>query len=143
MAARNPSDAGDVRTLLARLAQLADQGEVDEYLELFTPDAVWSMPEIPQTGVAASERRGLEVIEAGVAERRAAGVQGPGTNTAHLVTTIAVRFESDDVAVADSTWMFLVDTLAAPRIASFGRYTDTVQRTPTGWRLARREIRVG
>lgn len=143
VAARNPSDAGDIRTLLARLAQLADLGTVEEYLELFAPDAVWSMPEIPQTGVAASERRGLAEIEAGVVERRAAGVQGPGTNTAHLVTTIAVRFESDDVAVADSTWMFLVDTLAAPRIASFGRYTDTVHRTPAGWRLARREIRVG
>ena len=143
MAALNPSDAGDIRTLLARLAHLADQGDVDEYLALFTPDAVWSMPAIPQTGVPASERRGLAEIEAGVAERRAAGVQGPGTNTAHLVTTTAVRFDGADVAVADSTWMFLVDTLAEPRIASFGRYTDTVHRTRDGWRLARREIRVG
>ena len=143
VSALNPSDAGDIRTLLARLAHVADQGDVDEYLTLFTPDAVWSMPEIPQTGVPASERRGLAEIEAGVRERRDSGVQGPGTNTAHLVTTTAVRFETADVAVADSTWMFLVDTLAAPRIASFGRYTDTLRRTGDGWRLARREIRVG
>jgi uncharacterized protein (TIGR02246 family) len=137
------SDDGEVRTLLARLAQLADSGDLDTYLTLFTKDSEWVIPEIPQTGVPASVRTGVDEIAAGVRERRAAGVQGPGSNTAHLVTTIAVAFDDDDVAVADSTWMFLGDTTTAPRIQSFGRYHDTLRRIDGAWRLARREIHVG
>lgn len=135
---------GEVRTLLARLAQLADVGDVDEYLALFTDDAVWVMPAIPQSGLEPSERRGVEEIAAGVRERRAAGVQGPGTNTAHVVTTIAVAFDSDDAATATSTWLFIAETASPnPRLQGFGRYTDTLRRTSGGWRLARREIALG
>jgi 3-phenylpropionate/cinnamic acid dioxygenase small subunit len=136
--------AGDIRTLLAKLARLADIGEVDDYLELFTDDAVWVMPAIPQSGLVPSERRGIGEIAAGVRERRSAGVQGPGTNTAHVVTTIAVTPESDAAAIAESVWMFLADTASpSPRIQGFGRYRDTVVRTAAGWRLARREITLG
>jgi uncharacterized protein (TIGR02246 family) len=138
-----PTDDGEIRTLLARLAHLADTGDVSEYVELFAEDAVWTMPAIPQTGLAPSERRGRAAIEEGVRERRASGVQGPGSNTAHLVTTIAVRYDSDDLAVAESCWQFIVDTTTAPRLQGFGRYTDTLHRTSSGWRLARREITVG
>jgi 3-phenylpropionate/cinnamic acid dioxygenase small subunit len=136
--------AGDIRTLLAKLAQLADIGDVADYLALFADDAVWVMPAIPQSGLAPSERRGIEEIAAGVRERRAAGVQGPGTNTAHVVTTIAVTPESDTAAVAESVWMFIADTASpSPRIQGFGRYRDTVTRTADGWRLVRREITLG
>jgi uncharacterized protein (TIGR02246 family) len=136
-------DDAEIRTLVARLAHLADSGDLEEYLTLFTPDAVWVVPAIPQTGVEASEKAGVDAIAAGVRERRAAGVQGPGTGTAHVVTTIAITTEAADRAVARSTWMFLADTATAPRIQSFGRYTDTVTRTAEGWRLARREIALG
>jgi 3-phenylpropionate/cinnamic acid dioxygenase small subunit len=137
-----PND-GEIRTLLARLAQLADSGDLDEYLTLFLPDAEWVIPEIPQTGVPASVRTGVEEIAAGVRERRAAGVQGPGTNTAHMVTTIAVEFVHAGEAVARSTWLFLADTSTAPRIQSFGRYVDTLRAVDGAWRLARREIHLG
>ena len=136
--------AGDIRTLIAKLAQLADVGQVDDYVALFMPDAVWAMPAIPQSGLAPSERRGIDEIAAGVRERRAAGVQGPGTNTAHVVTTISVDMDGDDAAVATSTWMFIADTASpAPRLQGFGRYRDTVVRTGGGWKLARREITLG
>jgi uncharacterized protein (TIGR02246 family) len=135
-------DDGAIRSLLARLAHLADSGDLDEYLSLFTEDAAWVVPAIPQTGVAASERRGTEAIAAGVRERRAAGVQGPGSATMHVVTTIAVDVVGDD-ATAASTWVFLGDTTTAPRIQAVGRYRDTLRRTPAGWRLARREISAG
>ena len=134
----------DIRTLIAKLAQLADTGEVDDYVALFTDDAVWAMPAIPQSGLEPSERRGTAEIAAGVRERRAAGVQGPGTNTAHVITTIAVTPDGDDAAIAESVWMFVVDTAsAAPRLQGLGRYRDTVRRTGAGWRLARREITLG
>jgi 3-phenylpropionate/cinnamic acid dioxygenase small subunit len=138
------SDDGEIRTLVAKLAQFADVGDIDDYLALFAPDAVWAMPAIPQSGLEASERRGVDAIAAGVRERRAAGVQGPGTNTAHVITTIAVDFDGEDTAVATSTWMFIGDTAsAAPRLQGLGRYRDTVVRTGEGWRLARREITLG
>jgi uncharacterized protein (TIGR02246 family) len=135
---------GEIRTLLARLAQLADSGDLDTYLSLFVDDAEWVIPEIPQTGVPASVRKGVEEIAAGVRERRAAGVQGPGTHTAHMVTTVAVALDADgETAIADSTWMFLADTSTAPRIQSFGRYHDTLRQVDGTWRLARREIHLG
>jgi 3-phenylpropionate/cinnamic acid dioxygenase small subunit len=137
-------DDGEIRSLLARLAQLADTGAVDDYLALFTHDAMWVMPAIPHSGLQPCVRSGVDEIAAGVRERRAAGVQGPGTNTAHVVTTTAVAFEDDGVAVAESIWMFIGDTgSAAPRLQGFGRYTDKVVKTPEGWRLARREIVLG
>ena len=136
------TDDADIRSLLARLAHLADSGDLDEYLTLFTEDAAWVVPAIPQTGVAASEKRGVEEIGAGVRERRAAGVQGPGTATMHVVTTIAVDIAGDE-ATAASTWLFLADTSTAPRVQAVGRYRDTLRRTPAGWRLARREISAG
>lgn len=135
-------DDGEIRSLLARLAQLADSGDLDEYLELLTDDIAWVVPAIPQTGVAASERRGRDEVAAGVRERRAAGIQGPGSHTMHLVTTIAVDIVKDE-AVADSTWLFLADTASAPRVQAAGRYRDTMRRTKNGWRLARREISAG
>jgi 3-phenylpropionate/cinnamic acid dioxygenase small subunit len=137
-------DDGAIRSLLAKLAQLADVGEVDDYLALFAPDATWVMPAIPQSGLEPSVRSGIDEIAAGVRERRAAGVQGPGTNTAHVITTIAVSFVDDDSAVAESTWLFVGDTASAtPRIQGFGRYRDTVSRSSDGWRLQRREITLG
>ena len=138
------SDDGAVRTVLARVAQRADTGEVDEYVAMFTPDATWVMPAIPQSGLAPSTRTGVGEIAAGVRERRAAGVQGPGTNTAHVVTTVAVSFEDDDTAIAESTWFFLVDTASAsPRMQGFGRYRDTLHRRDGVWLLHRREITLG
>jgi 3-phenylpropionate/cinnamic acid dioxygenase small subunit len=139
-------DDGEIRNLIALLAQHADIGTVEDYVALFTPDAEWVMPAIPQSGLAASTRRGRAEIEAGVRERRASGVQGPGTHTAHVVTSTIVQFVGaapPDRAIAESIWLFVLDTGSNPRVTGFGRYRDTVARTADGWRLARREITLG
>ena len=44
-------------------------------------------------GLAGSERRGRDEIAMGIKERRAAGVQGPGSGTMHIVATSTVVFE--------------------------------------------------
>jgi hypothetical protein len=62
----------EIRNVLARLAQLADTGETDEYVNLLTADIVWAMPPNPTIGLAASERRGHDEIAAGQRERIAA-----------------------------------------------------------------------
>ena len=100
----------EIRSLLARIAQLADTGDLDEYLTLFTDDAVWAMPDNPAVGMVANEKQGHAEIRAGAEERRASGLQGPGTDSRHVLTTIAVDVESDDRATARSYFMFFGST---------------------------------
>ena len=132
-----------IRNLLARIAQSADVGTPEEYLALFTDDAVWEMPANPALGLDASARRGVGEIGAGVAERRAAGIQGPGSHTRHMVATISVEVTSPDTAVAHSYWTYWGDTTTAPVVTSLGAYRDELRRTPDGWKLARRTVEMG
>jgi 3-phenylpropionate/cinnamic acid dioxygenase small subunit len=132
-----------VRNVLARIAQTADTGTIEEYLDNFTADAQWVMPDNPSLGVAGSVRSGHAEIRSGVEERRGAGLQGPGSYSRHMVQTIAVTVESVDRAVARSYFTYFNDTLLAPRLASVGQYDDTFVRTSHGWKLCRREITSG
>ena len=133
----------EVRNVLARIAQTADTGTIEEYLDHFTPDAQWVMPDNPSLGVAGSVRTGHAEIRAGVEERRGAGLQGPGSFSRHMVQTVAVAAESVDRATARSYFTYYTDTLLAPKLASVGQYDDTFVRTDEGWKLCRREITSG
>ena len=133
----------EVRNVLARIAQTADTGTIEEYLDNFTPDAEWVMPDNPSLGVAGSVRTGHAEIRAGVEERRGAGLQGPGSYSRHMVQTIAVEVESVDRATARTYFTYYTDTLLAPKLASVGQYDDTFVRTADGWKLSRREITSG
>jgi uncharacterized protein (TIGR02246 family) len=123
-----------VRNVIARLALFADGPDVDAYVDLFAPDAVWEMPGAPRKGHAA--------IRAGSEERRAAGQIGPGSNTRHSVSTVVVTVDGD-TAVADSYWQFWVDTATTPRIQLMGAYHDELVRMGDAWKLSRRQITVG
>jgi 3-phenylpropionate/cinnamic acid dioxygenase small subunit len=136
-------DDVEIRTVLARIAQLADGGDLDEYLSLFTEDAVWAMPDNPSVGMLANEKRGHAEIRAGAEERRASGLQGPGTHSRHVLTTIAVDVGSDDRATVRSYFLFLVDTTTTPSVRTAGQYDDVLVRTADGWKLSRRTITPG
>ena len=133
----------DIRDVLARLAQLADAGDVDGYVALMTDDVVWTMPASPHVGLAASERVGRDAIAAGARERLAAGVQGPGSYTMHTVTTTAISYSSETNAVAESAFVFWTSTATTPTPTSVGRYRDTFRLVDGSWKLARREVRFG
>ena len=133
----------EIRTVLARIAQLADTGDLDEYVTLFTDDAVWAMPDNPSLGMAASEKVGIGEIRAGAEERRAGGVQGPGTDTRHVLTTTAVFVESDTRATARSYFMFFASTTSQPVLRNMGQYDDVLVRGERGWQLAHRTITFG
>lgn len=137
------ADELEIRNVLARLAQLADSGGVDEYLALLTDDVVWTMPASPAVGLPASERRGHDEIAAGIDDRRAAGLQGPGSATMHVVTTVSVVADGTDSATARSSFLYWGDTTTAPAVRSMGRYEDAFRRTDGGWKLARRIITLG
>jgi 3-phenylpropionate/cinnamic acid dioxygenase small subunit len=80
---------------------------------------------------------------AGAKERRAVGTTGPGSNTRHVISTLAVHLDGTDVASSDSYWLFYGNTTTTPAVSLMGHYHDTLQRTAQGWKLARREITFG
>ena len=133
----------EIRTVLARIAQLADTGDLEEYLTLFTEDAVWGMPDNPAVGMTANEKKGHAEILAGAQERRASGLQGPGTESRHVLTTIAIDVESEERATARSYFMFFDSTSTTPTLRTMGQYDDVLVKGERGWQLARRRITVG
>lgn len=137
------SPAWEIHRALARLAHLADDGEVADYLDLFTEDAVWETPEVAATGTKADRREGRADIGDGVIARRASGIQGPGSATRHVVHTIEVTPGPDGTATSVAYWAFYRSTTSAPLLAGLGRYDDTWKLTGTGWRLAHRRITLG
>ena len=133
----------EIRTLLARIAQLADTGDLDDYLTCFTDDAVWAMPDNPAMGMTANTRRGQAEIREAAAERRASGLLGPGTTNRHVLTTIAVTVESEERATARSYFLFFGTTSTTPTLRTMGQYDDVLVRGEHGWQLAYRAITVG
>lgn len=123
----------EIRNLLGRLAHLADDGDLAEYITLFTSDASWKARGVTVTG--------REALLAAARQRRADGGQGPGSGTRHLVTTTWVRIDSPDEAYAESYWLF-VDSRAetGAQVLATGRYHDTFRRTEQGWKLHHRHI---
>jgi uncharacterized protein (TIGR02246 family) len=125
----------EIRNTISRLAILADQGDLDEYVDQFTEGAVWDLP--------GASRHGRADIRAGAEQRRAEGVTGPGTATRHVITTVSVSVDGPDTAWADSYFMFLQNTAEAPSIVNMGVYHDRFEREDGSWRLAHRQITFG
>jgi ketosteroid isomerase-like protein len=132
----------DIRRLIAGLAVRADNGDIDDYVSLFTEDAVWEMPPNPATGLAAAHRKGRADIAEGVQERRAAGVQGPGSGTMHGISTQQIEVSGDD-ASGHVYYQFYGTRDGAPVLLTFGQYHDRYRRTTDGWKLAHRAIIIG
>jgi uncharacterized protein (TIGR02246 family) len=128
-------DELEIRNLIARVAQLADHGDAEEYASLFTEDGSWEFPGGP--------RRGRADILAGARERRSQRVTGPGSATRHLIATVAVQVEDAATATADSYFQFWRDTATAPALFNMGHYHDELRREDGTWRIARREITLG
>jgi 3-phenylpropionate/cinnamic acid dioxygenase small subunit len=127
------ADDLDIRNVIHRLAQLADEGALEDYAALFTDDAVWD------AGAAFGVRTGKADIIAGGRERRAKGLAGPGTHKRHVITTTAVQVQGDR-ARARSYMLFYVDCDTAPRVSVVTVYQDEFRRSTSGWKLEHRSI---
>ncbi|MGW0045306.1 nuclear transport factor 2 family protein [Rhodococcus sp. NPDC003348] len=140
---QNEAPAEAIRSLIARIAHAADEASVETYAQLYTDDAVWEMTGTTASGAKPQVSRGLAEIMAAVRERRGAGIAGPGTDTRHLTTCVAVSVDGPDTARAESVWQFYAETATAPRLTSMGRYHDLFRREDGRWLLAQRTISVG
>lgn len=125
----------EIRNLITRTAQLADDGDLDEYILSWTADASWEFPGAP--------RRGRADILEGARQRRSEGVTGPGSATRHVITTTVVRLDDAETATADSYWSFWRETTTSPSLFNMGHYHDTVRYDEGAWRIARRQLTLG
>ncbi|GAA3518272.1 hypothetical protein GCM10022234_12160 [Aeromicrobium panaciterrae] len=135
------ADQLEIRNLLARLSHLADAGDLDEYVDLFTEDGSWEPPADTEPPVRAL--RGRADLLAGAHERRNAGLSGPGTFSRHVVTNIALVRTGPDTVSSHSYWHFYEKTDGIQEAGGMGTYDDEFRRTPEGWRLARRVSGLG
>lgn len=129
------NDDAAVRNVVARAAHTADSApDLNDYLQLWTPDAEWMFGETVVVG--------HDALRAAAEARRTAGRAGPGTHSRHVITTVASTVDGD-AAVVESYWLFFVDTDKAPSVDSMGAYRDELVQTDDGWRIARRIITAG
>ncbi|MGV2901657.1 nuclear transport factor 2 family protein [Microbacterium sp. AGC62] len=135
-------DRQEIAMLLARIAQLADAGDPEQYIDCFTPDAVWDLTDATDLPMDVQTISGRAALLAGVQERRAAGIQGPGSHTRHDVSSITVEVAGDR-ATARSYFRYYRGTDGIPTLAAMGVYADVFVRGESGWRLHRREISRG
>ncbi len=131
-----------VRNAIGRLALLADEGELSDYLDQFCPDAVWRMPANPSVSLPAQERRGRTEIADGVTQRRTSGLQGPGSATRHVVSSSVIDL-TDGRASARSYFRFYRNTDRRPELVSMGTYRDEFHLVDGRWLLAERTIGIG
>jgi 3-phenylpropionate/cinnamic acid dioxygenase small subunit len=127
-------DELEIRNLIARLAHLADDGELDEYLDQFTEDAAWG-------GGRHAIRRGRDEIREGVRARRKLGHMGPGTGSLHVVTTTCIEIQGDRETGRSVYHYYREVASAAPTLCSLGVYADVFRKTAAGWRLAERVLK--
>lgn len=137
------SDSEQIHNLLTRLAHLADDGDLDEYLAEFTVDAVWEMSANPVLGMPADRRVGHAEMATRWQRHQEEGVQGPDVDTRHIVLCTEITSLTDTVATSLSNWIYVIDTRTQPRIASTGMYRDTFRRVDGKWLLAERKLSAG
>jgi len=131
----------EIHHLLATIALTCDWGTIEEYLELLHTDAVWEMPANTDLGLPATRSAGHAEVSAGVRERRALGLQGPGSHTLHVVASSAITIASANEASARSAWLYYARVDGSLKLNSAGRYDDRFVRDQGGpWRLRHRTV---
>ncbi|MGJ3507725.1 nuclear transport factor 2 family protein [Enemella sp. A6] len=129
----------EITNLVPRMAQAADFGTIEDYRALMTEDFVWDYTGGGALG-APQVITGRQAMLDGAHERREAGIQGPGTHTRHVVSTISVDPDPQRPR-ATSYWHFYRDTDADAALTSMGRYHDEFTRAEDGrWVFASRRI---
>lgn len=139
---RRLADEMAIRNILARIAHLADEGDLNEYISYFTEDASWGFLAGPGEPPLIPPKKGRADILAGAQERRRAGTQGPGTHTRHVLSTTWVKVEGDS-ATSGSHLVFYRNCNTTPAITNVTVYSDRFVRQADGWKLADRQIRLG
>lgn len=126
-------DRVEISDVLATVTLLADEGSVDDYHLVYTPDVVWTSGETTLEGLAAK-------MADSRLRRRDGRRTGPASGTRHLAVPLRITVDGDRAA-ARSYYVLIADADRTPAVKRFGIYEDDLRRTPGGWRICRRVIR--
>ena len=131
-------DKDAIVDLVHRYSYFVDHKRHDEIADLFTDDCVLDYG--PGIGAAAHGRAAVRAMFGRGAQPTAAR---PGfVATSHHNANVIVTFDSDDRASVRTSmyaWHQTADG-RTPRV--WGYYHDVAVRTPEGWRLAERQLRI-
>ena len=127
---RTLEDDREIRNLLNLIAKLSDSGEVDEWLGCWTEDCSWELED--------KVHRGHDAIRNRIQEARSAHRAGPGANRRHVVANQIVHVDGSDQATSEQYMIYLADVRAKAYVLAIYEQSDTLRRTPDGWKLARR-----
>jgi 3-phenylpropionate/cinnamic acid dioxygenase small subunit len=117
----SPEDDTEIRNLLARYCILLDQDDVEQWVQLFTTDATYSV-----YGRAYIGHEGLRKMMSGA----------PGG--LHLGGPPAIEVVDDDHALTQQNLLFMERSGTEIRRSL---YDDELVRTDGGWRIATRRCR--
>jgi 3-phenylpropionate/cinnamic acid dioxygenase small subunit len=123
--------------LLHRYAHAMDMGREAEWVDTFTPDAVFDVVEVVG-GRRVHREEGRGDLAAYVA-----GYPKPPQFRKHIVTDPIIEIDGN-VALVEAYWLLLQrdDAVGMPVLAAFGHYHDRLVKTDGGWRIAERNAEV-
>lgn len=122
-------DAFAIQQLLNRYGLVAGQRDWDALVDTFTPDGVWSLPDVEQQHI------GREAIKQALIE-----FAKPTVYIVQLNTPAEIQIDGDTATARCVIREFgrLVDRDEAMEVLGF--YTDRLVRTEAGWRFAERRF---
>lgn len=127
-----------IRRTLARYTMAVDAAKVDEFVELFTEDALFGFDDGGPGGFRCEGRRAIRSWREGfVEQRRQLGDAAPAFVRHHLTTSLV---ELDDGDTASGRTYFHVYTQIGPDHA--GYYSDRFRRQGSLWLFQERIISV-
>jgi uncharacterized protein (TIGR02246 family) len=122
------TDEEAIRRLLAEYCQLCDDGRLDDWAELYTEDATFS--------VMGRTYRGRAELKTFMAQ-----AQPPDRRGKHVAINPLIDVAPDgSAATAATDYVFVGRGADGLAITSAGRYHDRLVREPDRWRFAERRI---
>lgn len=121
-----------IEELLRRYCYSADYNPPETMRELFVPEAVF---EIPAMDIRCA---GIDNIIAFFTQSRS----GPYASARHVINNVVVEGDGDSAKSSAYLQVLRTDN-GTINTVSVGRYTDTLTRTPAGWRLVQRTVLIG
>jgi hypothetical protein len=120
-----------IRNLVATYNNCGDRGRIDEFVEVFAPDGVLEISQQKLEG-----REAIHKELSGIASGARSDVDLSGSR--HQLTT--TRIEIIDATNAQGWIYFFVSRRGT--IIQEGTYIDRYVKTPAGWRIAHRRVKM-
>lgn len=139
-------DAWELSELYTLSTRLISDGEVDRWVDLFTPEGEFYIPPIEAFGAPATDLRGAEALRAYVGDI-VAGVYDrqlghpAESKKRYLVSNLLLEADGDRRATGSAYLTILLLVPGQPTmIFGTGVYTDRFVKTEAGWKISRRVL---